>query len=92
MSTIDEQGLAAGVADVVEEVTATGEPVFVLRDGEPVAALFPFTHDAVANWILGHRREFTEAMDAADAAIARGRAGDDARDKAEADTELGGEG
>lgn len=92
MSTIDEQGLAAGVGDVVDDMTATGDPVFVLRDGEPVAALFPFTHDAVSNWVLGHRRAFTEAMDAADAAIARGRAGDDARDEAEADAELGGEG
>ena len=45
----------------------------------------------MANWLLDHRREFTEAMDAADAAIARGRAGDDT-DKAEADAELGGEG
>jgi antitoxin (DNA-binding transcriptional repressor) of toxin-antitoxin stability system len=92
VSTIDEQGLAAAVGDVVDDMTATGEPVFVLRDGEPVAALFPFTHDAVANWVLGHRREFTQAMDAADAAIARGERGTTPLDEAEADAELGGEG
>jgi antitoxin (DNA-binding transcriptional repressor) of toxin-antitoxin stability system len=92
VSTIDEQGLAAGVADVVDDVTATGEPVFVLRDGEPVAALFPVTHDAVANWVLGHRREFTEAMNAADAAIARSEQERTPLDEAEADAELGGEG
>jgi YD repeat-containing protein len=32
-------------------------------------------HDAVSNWVLGHRRAFTEAMDAADAAIARAERG-----------------
>ena len=88
MSTIDEQGLAAGVGDVVDDVTATGDAA-----GERDRLCdWRFTHDAVSNWVLGHRRAFTEAMDAADAAIARGRAGDDARDEAEADAELGGEG
>jgi antitoxin (DNA-binding transcriptional repressor) of toxin-antitoxin stability system len=92
VSTIDEQELSADVAEVIEDVTATGEPVFVLRDGEPVAALFPFNHDAVANWVLGHRREFTEVMDASDAAIARGEGGTTPLDEAEGDAELGGEG
>ena len=52
MPTVNIRELGRNPSKVVDEVTSTGRPALVTKNGRPVAAVVPISDEALMEWIL----------------------------------------
>lgn len=52
MATVSIRDLGRNPSRVIAEVTSTGRPALVTKNGAPVAAVVPIDQDALAAWVL----------------------------------------
>lgn len=52
MATVNIRELGRNPSKVVDDVTSTGRPALVTKNGRPVAAVVPIDENALLDWIL----------------------------------------
>ncbi|MDX6627660.1 MAG: Antitoxin Phd YefM, type toxin-antitoxin system [Solirubrobacterales bacterium] len=72
MASITARKLSRNTASVIDELVDTGEPVMIVRNGQPVAVLSAVDPAHVEDAVLSAAPEFTEVLAEADAAAAAG--------------------
>jgi prevent-host-death family protein len=75
MAVVNVRDLQRNPARVLHDLEESGRPVFVTRNGRPVAVLMPVDEDALLDYVLANAPEFVENMRQADKEIARGEIG-----------------
>jgi prevent-host-death family protein len=72
MASITMRKLVRDTASVIDELSETGEPVLIVRKGQPVAALVPVDREQVENIALATAPDFKASLTRADEAAAAG--------------------
>jgi len=72
MATITARKLSRDTASVIDELATSGEPVLIVRKGQPVAVLSAVDPARVEDVVLASAPEFTRALARADDAAAAG--------------------
>ncbi len=75
VSTIGIRDLANHTSAVVDEVSRTGRPALVTRNGRPVAVLAAIDEDELLDFVLASAPEYVRSMRAAEREIAQGQRG-----------------
>lgn len=75
MATIGIRELANHTSAVVDEVSRTGRPALVTRNGRPVAVLAAIDEEELLDHVLANAPEYVRSMRKAETEIARGKRG-----------------
>jgi prevent-host-death family protein len=75
MSTIGIRELANHASAVVDEVSRTGRPALVTRNGRPVAVLAAIDEEDLLDHVLANAPEYVRSMSEAELEISRGERG-----------------
>ena len=77
MPTIGIRELSNNTSSVVEEVSRSGRPMLVTKNGKPVAALVAVDEDALLDYVLATSPEYVRSINLAQSEIAQGDRGRD---------------
>lgn len=66
--------MSRNASAVIDQVSATGSPIFVTKHGRPVAAVVAVDPDALEDFALATAPEYAAAKRAGDVDLASGRA------------------
>ncbi len=77
MPTIGIRELSNNASSVVEEVSRSGRPTLVTKNGKPVAALVAVDEDALLDYVLATSPEYVRTINLAQTEIALGNRGRD---------------
>ena len=77
MPTIGIRELSNNTSSVVEEVSRSGRPMLVTKNGKPVAALVAVDEDALLDYVLATSPEYVRSIKLAQSEIAQGDRGRD---------------
>lgn len=73
MTTVGIRDLGRNPSEVVDEVTRTGRPAIVTRNGRPVAVMLPISEEDLEDYILANAPVFVRARNDADRDFAEHR-------------------
>lgn len=77
MPTIGIRELSNNTSSVVEEVSRSGRPTLVTKNGKPVAALIAVDEEALLDYVLETSPEYVRSINLAQTEIALGDRGRD---------------
>ncbi len=77
MPTIGIRELSNNASSVVEEVSRSGRPTLVTKNGKPVPALVAVDEDALLDYVLATSPEYVRTINLAQTEIALGNRGRD---------------
>ena len=77
MPTIGIRELSNNTSSVVEEVSRSGRPMLVTKNGKPVAALVAVDEEALLDYVLATSPEYVCSIKLAQSEIAQGDRGRD---------------
>ena len=66
MTTVGIRDLGRNPSEVVDEVSKTGRPAFITRNGRPVAVMLPISEDDLEDYVLANAPSFVRSRDQAD--------------------------
>ena len=77
MPTIGIRELSNNTSSVVEEVSRSGRPMLVTKNGKPVAALVAVDEEALLDYVLATSPDYVRSINLAQSEIAQGDRGRD---------------
>lgn len=77
MPTIGIRELSNNTSSVVEEVSRSGRPTLVTKNGKPIAALIAVDEEALLDYVLETSPEYVRSINLAQTEIALGDRGRD---------------
>lgn len=77
MPTIGIRELSNNTSSVVEEVSRSGRPMLVTKNGKPVAALVAVDEEALLDYVLATSPDYVRSINLAESEISQGDRGRD---------------
>lgn len=77
MPTIGIRELSNNTSSVVEEVSRSGRPMLVTKNGKPVAALIAVDEEALLDYVLATSPDYVRSINLAESEISQGDRGRD---------------
>ena len=77
MQTIGIRELSNNTSSVVEEVSRSGRPMLVTKNGKPVAALIAVDEEALLDYVLATSPDYVRSINLAESEISQGDRGRD---------------
>lgn len=77
MPTIGIRELSNNTSSVVEEVSRSGRPMLVTKNGKPVAALVAVDEEALLDYVLATSPDYVRSINLAQSEISQGDRGRD---------------
>ena len=77
MPTIGIRELSNYTSSVVEEVSRSGRPMLVTKNGKPVAALIAVDEEALLDYVLATSPDYVRSINLAESEISQGDRGRD---------------